>query len=100
MGKNRKPKPRRQHFIVQLFERTEDGVQQTGIQFDSAELGGQIPRAGDCMIAPFPNDSDKHYGFEVVGRYFLRGVQQANVVRLLVQRRELTAAERGIFEVA
>ena len=57
MGKN-KPKPRRQHFIVQLFEKTEDGVQQTGIQFDSAELGGQIPRAGDCMISPFPNDSD------------------------------------------
>jgi hypothetical protein len=75
----RKPKATHKHFTVQLFEKD---AAQTGIYFESADLGGQIPRAGDGMIAPLPkfgsDKTDKHFVFEVVGRYFFARPEQGS----------------------
>jgi hypothetical protein len=71
----------------------------TGIIFESGVLGEEVPRAGDCIISPLrkadfdPRNPGNHFAFDIQRRYFLPDVtrEQASIIKLVVQRRELTA---------
>ena len=89
-------------FFVQLYEDVEGVPTYTGIIFESGVLGEEVPRAGDCIISPLreadfdPRNPGNHFAFDIQRRYFLPDVtrEQASIIKLVVQRRELTVEVR------
>ena len=96
-----------EQFFVQLYEKIKGELQFNNMTFESADLGREVPRVGDCIISPSrkadfePRNPAKHEVFEVVRRYFLPDItqEQASIVKLVVKRRNLTEAERALFNV-
>jgi hypothetical protein len=94
-------------FFVQLYEDVEGVVTYTGIIFESGVLGEEVPRAGDCIIAPLSKaefdarNPANHFAFDIQRRYFLPDVtrEQASIIKLLAKRRDLTESERQLFNV-
>jgi len=94
-------------FFVQLYEERDESIIYTGMYFESADLGKEVPRVGDTIIAPLhkadfePRNPAKHYAFEVVRRYFLPDItgSQHSIVKLLVRQRTLSKAEQALWNV-
>jgi hypothetical protein len=91
-------------FFVQLYEDIE-GVPKFIVEFESEVLGADVPRMGDCIIAPLrkadfaARDPATHYVYEIGRRYFLPDVtrEKASIVKLLAKRRALTAEEQNLL---
>ena len=92
-------------FFVQLYEDVDGSPTYTGVVFSSGVLGEEVPRAGDCIIAPLrkadfdARNPNKHFVYEIGRRYFLPDVtrEQASIVKLMAKRRPLTVEERKLF---
>lgn len=94
-------------FFVQLYEERDGSIAYTGVYFESADLGKEVPRVGDCIITPLrkadfePRNPERHVNFEVVRRYFLPDItgSQSSIVKLLVRQRELSSAEQALWNI-